>query len=96
MNALKPYFQRGPVAAFVLGVSSGFPLTLLLATMTYWLAKQGIDKKTIGFAIGLTTPYTLKFLSAANSDADQDVRPTALLVVRHSGAACGGDLEPWV
>jgi PAT family beta-lactamase induction signal transducer AmpG len=32
--------------------------------MTYWLAKVGIDKKTIGFAIGLTTPYTLKFLWA--------------------------------
>jgi PAT family beta-lactamase induction signal transducer AmpG len=32
--------------------------------MTYWLAKIGIDKATIGFAIGLTTPYTLKFLWA--------------------------------
>ena len=32
--------------------------------MTYWLAKVGIDKKTIGFAIGLTTPYTVKFLWA--------------------------------
>lgn len=48
----------------LLGISSGFPLTLLLATMTFWLAKVGIDKKTIGFAVGLTTPYTLKFLWA--------------------------------
>jgi PAT family beta-lactamase induction signal transducer AmpG len=32
--------------------------------MTVWLARSGIDKKTIGFAIGLTTPYTLKFLWA--------------------------------
>src|SRR3546814_16362784 len=30
--------------------------------MAYWLSKVGIDKSTIGFAIGLTTPYTLKFL----------------------------------
>lgn len=58
------YFRPRTLAAFFLGVSSGFPLTLLLATMTYWLSKVGIDKKTIGFAIGLTTPYTLKFLWA--------------------------------
>jgi len=50
--------------AFLLGISSGFPLTLLLATMTFWLSRVGIDKSTIGFAIGLTTPYTLKFLWA--------------------------------
>ncbi|WP_260481166.1 hypothetical protein [Sphingomonas sp. J315] len=30
---------------------------LLLGTMTFWLAKVGIDKKAIGFAgAGLTTP----------------------------------------
>ena len=62
--AVSPYFKPAPLAAFALGVSSGFPLTLLLATMTYWLSKVGIDKKTIGFAVGLTTPYTLKFLWA--------------------------------
>ena len=63
-TGLRRYFEPGPLAAFALGVSSGFPLTLLLSTMTYWLSKQGIDKKTIGFAVGLTTPYTLKFLWA--------------------------------
>ena len=62
--SIRPYFEPAPLAAFFLGVASGFPLTLLLATMTYWLSKVGIDKKTIGFAIGLTTPYTLKFLWA--------------------------------
>src|SRR3546814_21022020 len=53
-----------PIVALLLGISSGFPLTLLLGTMSYWLSKVGIDKSTIGFAIGLTTPYTLKFLWA--------------------------------
>ena len=62
--AIVPYFRPRPLAAFALGVSSGFPLTLLLATMTFWLSRVGIDKKTIGFAVGLTTPYTLKFLWA--------------------------------
>ncbi|MBM3596019.1 MAG: AmpG family muropeptide MFS transporter, partial [Alphaproteobacteria bacterium] len=59
-----PYRRKMPFVAFLLGISSGFPLTLLLATMTFWLSKVGIDKTTIGFAIGLTTPYTLKFLWA--------------------------------
>ena len=62
--AMGVYLRPRPIAAFLLGISSGFPLTLLLATMTYWLAKIGIDKKTIGFALALGTPYTLKFLWA--------------------------------
>ncbi|UZK66896.1 AmpG family muropeptide MFS transporter [Sphingomonas sp. M1-B02] len=61
---MAPYLKPRPLAALLLGISSGFPLALLLGTMTFWLAKVGIDKKTIGFAIGLTTPYTLKFLWA--------------------------------
>jgi PAT family beta-lactamase induction signal transducer AmpG len=32
--------------------------------MTFWLAKVGIDTATIGFAVALTLPYTLKFLWA--------------------------------
>lgn len=63
-DVMLPYVRPRPVAALLLGISSGFPLALLLGTMTFWLAKVGIDKKTIGFAIGLTTPYTLKFLWA--------------------------------
>lgn len=61
---MAPYLRPRPLAALLLGISSGFPLALLLGTMTFWLAKVGIDKKAIGFAIGLTTPYTLKFLWA--------------------------------
>ncbi|MBC7985852.1 MAG: MFS transporter [Sphingomonadaceae bacterium] len=62
--SFRPYLRPMPFTAFLLGISSGFPLTLLLATMTFWLSRVGIDKSTIGFAIGLTTPYTLKFLWA--------------------------------
>lgn len=61
---MAPYVRPRPIAALLLGISSGFPLALLLGTMTFWLTKVGIDKKTIGFAVGLTTPYTLKFLWA--------------------------------
>ncbi len=64
IETMIPYLRPRPIAALLLGISSGFPLTLLLATMTFWLAKEGINKQTIGFAVGLTTPYTLKFLWA--------------------------------
>jgi PAT family beta-lactamase induction signal transducer AmpG len=63
-ETMSPYLRKRPLAALLLGISSGFPLALLLGTMTFWLTKVGIDKKTIGFAVGLTTPYTLKFLWA--------------------------------
>jgi MFS transporter, PAT family, beta-lactamase induction signal transducer AmpG len=62
--AFRPYIRKRPLATFLLGISSGFPLTLLVATMTFWLAKVGIDTATIGFAVALGTPYTLKFLWA--------------------------------
>lgn len=62
--AFRPYLRKRPIVAFLLGISSGFPLTLLIGTMAFWLAKVGIDTATIGFAIALGTPYTLKFLWA--------------------------------
>jgi PAT family beta-lactamase induction signal transducer AmpG len=58
------YLKPRPLGSFLLGISSGFPLTLLIWTMAYWLAKVGVDKNTIGFAFALGTPYTLKFLWA--------------------------------
>jgi MFS transporter, PAT family, beta-lactamase induction signal transducer AmpG len=64
IKAFRPYLRKAPLVAFLLGVSSGFPFTLLVATMTFWLAKVGVDTATIGFAVALTLPYTLKFLWA--------------------------------
>jgi PAT family beta-lactamase induction signal transducer AmpG len=64
IQAFRPYLRKNPIITFLLGISSGFPLTLLVATMTFWLAKVGIDTATIGFAVALGTPYTIKFLWA--------------------------------
>ncbi len=61
-DVMRPYFRPMPFVSLLIGISSGFPLMLLLGTMGYWLSKVGIQKSTIGFAIGLTTPYTLKWL----------------------------------
>ena len=69
VQLFKPYLRKNPMITFLLGISSGFPLTLLVATMTFWLAKVGIDTATIGFAVALGTPYTIKFLWAPIVDA---------------------------
>lgn len=54
-DALKPYLEREALAAFFVGVSSGFPYAMIGATLTTRLAQDGIDKKTV-------TAFTLAFL----------------------------------
>ena len=53
--ALKPYFEKESLAAFFVGVSSGFPYAMIGATLITRLAQDGIDKRTI-------TAFTLAFL----------------------------------
>ena len=53
--ALQPYLEKESLAAFFLGVSSGFPYAMIGATLTTRLAQEGIDKKTV-------TAFTLAFL----------------------------------
>jgi MFS transporter, PAT family, beta-lactamase induction signal transducer AmpG len=60
----RPYLRKNPAVAFLLGISSGFPLTLLVATLTFWLARVGLDTTTIGLAVMVGIPYTIKFLWA--------------------------------
>lgn len=62
LSGLRPYFKRGPLAVLLLGLSSGFPLALVLGTLTYWLSKVGIQKSTVGLFALAGTPYILKFL----------------------------------
>lgn len=63
-KTFRPYLRKNPIVAFLLGISSGFPLTLLVATLTFWLAKVGLDTTTIGLAVMVGVPYTIKFLWA--------------------------------
>ena len=52
---LRPYTERAPVGALLLGISSGFPFAMIAATLTTRLAEAGIDKKAV-------TAFTLAFL----------------------------------
>jgi MFS transporter, PAT family, beta-lactamase induction signal transducer AmpG len=54
-DSIKPYFEKEALAAFFVGVSSGFPYAMIGATLTTRLAQDGIDKKTV-------TAFTLAFL----------------------------------
>ncbi len=54
-DSVKPYFEKESLAAFFLGVSSGFPYAMIAATLTTRLAQDGIEKSTV-------TAFSLAFL----------------------------------
>jgi PAT family beta-lactamase induction signal transducer AmpG len=54
--AVRPYFEKEALAAFFVGISSGFPYAMIGATLTTRLAQDGIDKRTV-------TAFTLAFLA---------------------------------
>jgi PAT family beta-lactamase induction signal transducer AmpG len=63
-EGIRAYTEAGPVAAFFLGVSSGFPYAMIGATLTTRLAQEGLDKKSItAFSLAFLV-YNLKFLWA--------------------------------
>jgi PAT family beta-lactamase induction signal transducer AmpG len=64
VNSIRPYFERESVAAFFVGVSSGFPYAMIAATLTTRLAQDGIKKSTVAaFSLAFLV-YNLKFLWA--------------------------------
>src|SRR5687767_1346802 len=63
-EGLRPYTEAAPIAAFFLGVSSGFPYAMIGATLTTRLAQDNITKSTVtAFALAFLV-YNLKFLWA--------------------------------
>ncbi len=63
-DGVRPYVERAPLAAFFLGLSSGFPYAMIGATLTTRLAQDGIDKKAVtAFTLAFLV-YNLKFLWA--------------------------------
>lgn len=62
--SVRPYIEAAPLAAFFLGVSSGFPYALIGATLTTRLAQDGITKSAVtAFALTFLA-YNFKFLWA--------------------------------
>jgi PAT family beta-lactamase induction signal transducer AmpG len=46
-DSVRPYVEAAPIAAFFLGVSSGFGFAMIAATLTTRLAQDGIKKSTV-------------------------------------------------
>ena len=62
--AIRQYTEAAPLAAFVLGISSGAPFAMIAATLTTRLAQDGIDKRAItAFSLAFLV-YNLKWLWA--------------------------------
>ncbi len=64
LDAVKPYLEKEALIALLIGISSGFPYSMIGATLTTRLAQDGIDKKAVtAFALAFLV-YNLKFLWA--------------------------------
>ncbi len=64
LRALAVYRDPRQLAIFCMGFSSGLPLPLSTTTLAYWLARDGLDKTSIGLFALVGLPYSLKFLWA--------------------------------
>ena len=63
-KSVRPYVEAAPLAAFFIGMTSGFPYALLGATLTTRLAQDGISKSAVtAFALAFLV-YNFKFLWA--------------------------------
>ena len=62
LDALLVYRQPRVLAMLFLGFSAGLPLLLVFGTLSGWLAREGIDKTTIGHISWVALLYGLKFV----------------------------------
>ena len=62
LEAISAYRQPRVLAMLFLGFSAGLPLLLVFGTLSGWLAREGIDKSTIGHISWVALLYGLKFI----------------------------------
>jgi PAT family beta-lactamase induction signal transducer AmpG len=58
----RQYLNRRMLICVFLGFSSGLPLFILLSLLQAWLAKAGLNVKTLGLFALVMFPYTWKFV----------------------------------
>ncbi len=61
---IKPYLTKPALAALAFGISSGFPYTLLAASLTQWLSEEGITRKAVAIFSWVLFTYNLKIVWA--------------------------------
>jgi len=62
LEAITVYREPRVLAMLFLGFSAGLPLLLVFGTLSGWLAREGIDKSTIGHISWVALLYGLKFI----------------------------------
>jgi PAT family beta-lactamase induction signal transducer AmpG len=85
-ETLAVYLDRRMLVILLMGFSSGLPLLLTLSTLSYWLAKVGVDKTAIGLFALVGIPYSFKFVWAPVIDHLRIPILTKLLGRRRSWA----------
>ncbi|KAF1041534.1 MAG: Protein AmpG [Herbaspirillum frisingense] len=60
--AWRQYLNRRMLICVFLGFTSGLPLFILLSLLQAWLAKSGLNVKTLGLFALVMFPYTWKFV----------------------------------
>lgn len=73
LQSFQPYFSPKILAVGFLSFASGLPILMTLSTLTYWLSKYGVDKKSIGLISLAGLPYVFKFLWAPFLDAKRPI-----------------------
>ena len=68
LGALAVYGERRIIVILLLGFASGLPLALTGATLTFWLAEQGVGIAVVGFFAWAGLPYAWKFFWAPAVD----------------------------
>jgi MFS transporter, PAT family, beta-lactamase induction signal transducer AmpG len=62
LEPLRVYREPRMLAVLLMGFSSGLPLPLTFATLSFWLAETGISRTSIGLFALIGISYSFKFL----------------------------------
>jgi PAT family beta-lactamase induction signal transducer AmpG len=62
LHSLRIYREKRLVAILLMGFSSGLPLPLTFATLSFWLAESGVSRSSIGLFVLVGFSYNYKFL----------------------------------
>jgi PAT family beta-lactamase induction signal transducer AmpG len=84
-DTVRPYVEAAPIAAFFLGISSGFGFAMIAATLTTRLAQDGIKKSAVTAFAFTFLAFNIKWLWAPLVDT-----------VRIPGLARFGQRRAWL
>ena len=71
LDGFSIYFKKRLIIILLFGFSSGLPLLLIMSTLSFWFAQEGVDIRTIGLFALTGSPYVWKFLWAPLLDRFQ-------------------------